>query len=166
MCITISSFLRMYDRIIDAWHFVENNPILEDRPNVGNNFIDTYDDDDEFENDLSDDELVETSDDDADGERMVDTSTEFDLIFGDGGPVDVLENDDKTDSDRLSCKVVTDSRNASSDNVADADSKKSCVAETADGERYLTLDVNAKDDVFGMVNVKLMLKRLTVTIKD
>ena len=144
MCITISSFLHMYDRIIDAWHFVRNNPILEDRPNLSD--INT-DDDDEFENDVCDSELVETDDDDTNAERMVYAGDEFDNSFDDGSiAVDVFEYADKTEGDRLSCKVVTHPENASSNNATDAHSANNCVVENADGKRHLTTNKIAKSD--------------------
>ena len=145
MCITISSFLRMHDRVINAWHFVRNNPILEDRPNISDNYSDA--DDNEFENDLSEDEVVGTGDDNANGERMVDTSMKFDNVFGDGGPVDVFEYAVETYGDRVGSEAVTHSKFASSDDVADANSKKSSVAENVDGECHrATISVIAKND--------------------
>ena len=113
---------------------MRNNPILEDRPNLSD--INT-DDDDEFENNVCDSELVETDDDDANAERMVYVGDEFDNLFDDGITVGVFEYADKTEGDRLSCKVVTHPGNASSNNAADAHSANDCVVENADGKRHL-----------------------------
>ena len=141
MCITISSFLGMYDRIIDAWHFVKNNPILADQPNVSDNCSDIGDD--EFENDVCDNELIETGDDGADNDQgMADVGVEVDNVFGDGVPEDVLEYADKTDDDRLSYKIVTDRKTAGSDD----DSDKSCAVENADGECNQDLGVIAENE--------------------